>query len=267
MKSSITAALAVAALGAAASANAAEYANVLSATPVLAAVDAQRVACDERYVQPRTSGGGALIGALIGGVVGNQIGHGFGRAAATGIGAVAGAAIGNHAETGGYPGRDCRTVGGYQNRVVGYDVVYEYRGQRYTTRTARDPGARLAIDGRLSSGAVPPVASYGAQDGYDGYAERAPNDIDPYPTTEDPRSSYYDAPAPVYSQPRNRYYAPAPIYHDPAPTYYSPAPTYDAPAPAYYVAPRPYYYGPSISIGIQGGRHHHGHHGYERPWR
>jgi len=257
-----TAALAVAALGAAASANAAEYANVLSATPVMAAVDGPRVVCDERYVQPRSPGGGALIGALIGGVVGNQIGHGFGRAAATGIGAVAGAAIGNHAETGGHAGRDCRTVGGYQNRVVGYDVVYEYRGQRYTTRTARDPGPRLAIDGRMSGGAVPPAAAYGAQDGHDGYPGRAPNDIDPYSTSEDPRASYYDAPAPVYSQPPRSQYAPAPIYYAPAPVYYD-----YAPAP-YYVAPRPYY-GPSISIGIQGGRQHrhHRHQGHHRSGR
>jgi hypothetical protein len=35
--------------------------------------------------------------------------------------------------------RDCRTVSSYENRVVGYDVVYEYHGQRYTTRTATDP--------------------------------------------------------------------------------------------------------------------------------
>ena len=260
MKTRITAtvALAAAALGAAASANAAEYANVISATPVLAAVDAQRVACDERYVQARPSGGGALLGALIGGVVGNQIGHGFGRAAATGIGAVAGAAIGNHAETGGQAGRDCRTVGGYENRVVGYDVVYEYRGQRYTTRTERDPGRRLAIDGRMSGGAVPPAGAYGAHDGY--ATESAPNDIDPYQGYEDPRSSYY-APAPIYSQPR---YVPAPIQYAPAPIQYAPAPIYYEPAPVYYVAPRPYSYGPSISIGIQGGRHHHGHRGHHR---
>ena len=249
-RTTATVALAAAALAAAASASAAEYGHVISATPILAATDGQRIACDERYVQQRPSGGGALLGALIGGVVGNQIGHGFGRAAATGIGAVAGAAIGNHAETGGHPGRDCRTVG-YENRVVGYDLVYEYRGQRYTTRTARDPGPRLAIDDRMAGGAVPPASGYGAYDG--GYAESAPNDIDPYQGYEDPRSSYY-APAPAYSQPRP-YYAPAPIHYAPAPIYYQPAPTY-------YVAPRPYYYGPSISIGIQGGRHHHRHHGH-----
>jgi len=124
------------------------------------------------------------------------------------------------------------------------------------TWAARDPGSRLAIDGRMAGGAVPPAGAYGAYDG--GYAESAPNDIDPYQSYEDPRSSYY-APAPVYSQPR-RYYAPAPIQYAPAPIYYEPA-------PVYYVAPRPYY-GPSISIGIQGGHHrHHRHHGYERPWR
>jgi outer membrane lipoprotein SlyB len=41
------------------------------------------------------SGGGAVLGAVIGGVIGNQIGAGSGRAAATGLGMVGGAVIGN----------------------------------------------------------------------------------------------------------------------------------------------------------------------------
>jgi outer membrane lipoprotein SlyB len=46
----------------------------------------------------RTSGGGAVLGAVIGAVVGNQIGSGSGRTAATGVGAVGGALIGNELE-------------------------------------------------------------------------------------------------------------------------------------------------------------------------
>jgi outer membrane lipoprotein SlyB len=44
------------------------------------------------------SGGGAVAGGLIGGVVGNQIGHGGGRAAATALGIVGGALLGNNVE-------------------------------------------------------------------------------------------------------------------------------------------------------------------------
>jgi outer membrane lipoprotein SlyB len=46
----------------------------------------------------RSSGGGAVLGAVIGAVVGNQVGSGSGRAAATGVGALGGAVIGNSIE-------------------------------------------------------------------------------------------------------------------------------------------------------------------------
>lgn len=45
-----------------------------------------------------TSGGGAVAGGVIGGVVGNQFGHGGGRAAATALGLVGGALLGNAIE-------------------------------------------------------------------------------------------------------------------------------------------------------------------------
>jgi len=45
-----------------------------------------------------TSGGGAVAGGVIGGVVGNQFGHGGGRAAATALGIVGGALLGNAVE-------------------------------------------------------------------------------------------------------------------------------------------------------------------------
>ena len=45
-----------------------------------------------------TSGGGAVAGGVLGGVVGNQFGHGSGRAAATALGVVGGALLGNSIE-------------------------------------------------------------------------------------------------------------------------------------------------------------------------
>ena len=126
---------------------------MVSATPVTGSVAAPRQDCfqGEQIVQRQPSGAGAVIGAIAGGVISNQFGHGFGRAAATGLGAVAGSAIGNNVEANANPPtsvpvRRCRTVNGYESRVIGYDVVYEYNGQRYTTRLPSDPGPRLAID-------------------------------------------------------------------------------------------------------------------------
>src|SRR5215204_4708543 len=177
MKTMLTTSLAAAAsavlLGAAAPAFAVEYAHVVSATPVTDSVAAPRQECADtaQTVQQPPTGAGALIGAIAGGVVGNQFGHGFGRAAATGLGAVAGSAIGNNVEANANPPttvpvRRCHNVNAYESRVVGYDVVYEYNGQRYTTRLPNDPGARLAIDVRPTAGApldsVGPPTSYGA---------------------------------------------------------------------------------------------------------
>lgn len=44
------------------------------------------------------SGGGAVAGGVLGGVVGNQFGHGSGRAAATALGVIGGALLGNSVE-------------------------------------------------------------------------------------------------------------------------------------------------------------------------
>jgi len=234
LKSTALAAAAAALLGAAGAAQAAEYANVVSATPVTSSVAVPRQQCadGQRVVPSQPTGGGALVGAIIGGVVGNQFGHGAGRAAATGLGVVAGSAIGNQAELNNSPGqvvpvRDCRTVSAYENRVVGYDVVYEYHGQRYTTRTASDPGPRLAIDVRPAGGA--PLDNVG------------------------PRGGYAAVP-PAYAEPGYDEGPPATYYGPgPAPVYY--------PGPAYYYGPRPVYYGPPVvSIGFGSGygwRHRH----------
>lgn len=56
------------------------------------------IAIEAASGETRTTGGGAVLGAVIGAVVGNQVGSGTGRAAATGVGAVGGALIGNTLE-------------------------------------------------------------------------------------------------------------------------------------------------------------------------
>src|SRR5258708_7853781 len=87
-------------LGSAAISQAAEYANVVSVTPVTVPVTVgQRVCNTERQVVPaQQTGAGAVIGMIAGGVLGNTIGSGGGRALATGVGAVAGSVVGNQIE-------------------------------------------------------------------------------------------------------------------------------------------------------------------------
>jgi uncharacterized protein YcfJ len=244
-KTTFCAALAAGLAGGTVGAQAAEYATVVSSTPVVRSVSVPRQECAdvEQVVRPQPSGAGALVGAIVGGVVGNQFGHGMGRAAATGLGAIGGSALGNHVEMSNQPAgtvvsRQCRTVGGYESRVVGYDVVYDYHGQRYSTRLARDPGRRLAID-------VRPAGE--ADDGYE--APRSGTAVPPA----------YDE-SPRYVEPRRveppRYVEPATIgYYEQAPQVYAPAPVYYD-SPARYVAPA------VIGLGIgywMGNRWHHGH--------
>lgn len=222
--SAVAAASLAAVFGLAANASAAEYARVVSSTPVSSSVAVPRQECAEvqQIVQQQPSGAGALIGAIAGGVLGNQFGHGFGRAAATGVGVVAGSAIGNNVEAGANPPQAvpvqrCRTVSSYQNRVVGYDVVYEYNGQRYATRLPDDPGSRLAIDIRPANA---PLDRAGPPSGY---AAVPP--------------AYADAPEYVQSPP---------AYVESAPAYYAPAPVYYG-SPSYYA---PNYIAPVIGLGI-----------------
>jgi uncharacterized protein YcfJ len=215
-----------------------EYGTVISSTPVSAQVAVPQQQCNDepQLVQTPNTGAGALFGAIVGGAIGNSVGAGMGRAAATGLGVVAGAAIGDRAEASNSPPvqttvRRCATVTGYQNRVVGYDVVYEYRGQRYSTRMAQDPGQRIALDVNVA-----PAGGAAAT-----------------------------APAPVYSPPPA--YSQAPVYSPPV---YSPPVVYAAPAPVYgYYAPYGYYGGyygyagpalvvaPSLVFGV-GGHWRHG---------
>jgi uncharacterized protein YcfJ len=85
MKTSIAMGFVAAALLPLAS-HAAEYATVISATPVMASVQVPRQVCSEeqRFVQPQPSGAGAVIGAIAGGKKGAAIGTAVGGGAGGG---------------------------------------------------------------------------------------------------------------------------------------------------------------------------------------
>lgn len=244
------------ALAAGSSAWAVEYGTVVSVTPVQAATPVfQRLCNDEPVVvQAPNNGAGAVLGAIAGAVIGYQFGGGAGQAVATGLGMVAGAAVGDQVQANNNPpvqatAQRCRNVTQYDNRTVGYDVVYDYQGVRRSTRLAQDPGNRIALDISVApAGSLAPAVPLRS-----GAAYLAPSATVPQvasPVLGD-GTVFYDevAPAPrvVYAAPR-----------------YVVAPT--VVAPSYYAVPGGYY-GPSISInpwpvvvlrgGGYGGRRHH----------
>ena len=128
-----------------------EQGRVLSATPIVQQVAYPRQVCTNEtvYSGQNTTGGGAVLGAIAGGAAGNAIGKGSGRAAATALGVIGGAVLGNHIEGQGRPGYEtvqrCGTETTYENRTVGYNVLYEYAGRQYTTQTATDPGRYIPV--------------------------------------------------------------------------------------------------------------------------
>ena len=126
--------------------------RVLSSTPVVQQVTVPRRLCtvEQVNVQGPNSGAGALIGAITGGALGNAaVGHGQGRAAATAIGMVGGALIGDRFE-GPAPVRTenvqrCDVQNFSENRVVAYNVVYEFGGSQYSVQMPNDPGPTIAV--------------------------------------------------------------------------------------------------------------------------
>lgn len=130
-----------------------EMGRVVSSTPIIQQVAVPRQVCSNQpvAVQQPKSGAGAVMGALAGGAMGNAIGDGGGRAAATILGLVGGAMLGDRIE--GSPGaqvqnvQQCSTQTFYENRTVAYNVTYEYAGKQYSVQMPQDPGpfVRLQI--------------------------------------------------------------------------------------------------------------------------
>lgn len=133
-------------------------ARVLKVVPVTTTV---RVAVPQRecyqeevhtpvYTQGRE--GATLVGGLVGGIIGHRLGHG--RGGATLAGAIIGSAVGqtmarnagSYYDEVSYADR-CVVHTRYQTqeRLLGYDVTYRYRGTINTTRMNYDPGRFIQV--------------------------------------------------------------------------------------------------------------------------
>ena len=128
-----------------------EVGQVISRTPIYQQVAVPRQTCTQTpvTVQPQTTGAGAVMGAIAGGAVGNSIGRGEGRALATMAGVIGGAILGDKIES---PGAaqvqnqtTCTTQNIYENRLIGYTVVYEFSGKQYTVQLPQDPGPTIQL--------------------------------------------------------------------------------------------------------------------------
>jgi uncharacterized protein YcfJ len=136
-----------------------DRARVQQVEPQYESVQIPRQECTSQVVnepQPVAASrgyGGAIVGGVAGGILGNQVGKGHGKEAATAVGAVIGALTGDRIANSqpqdyAYQPREvrsCQTVNDVQQRLTGYRVTYEYRGQEYTTVTREQPGRTLPV--------------------------------------------------------------------------------------------------------------------------
>jgi uncharacterized protein YcfJ len=131
-------------------AQAQEVGQVISRTAVYQQVAVPRQTCSQAQVivQNPSSGGGALMGAIAGGAVGSQFGGGSGQALATMVGVIGGAVMGDKIENPGSQLQNqttCTTQNLYENRLVGYNVVYDYAGKQYSVQLPQDPGPTIQV--------------------------------------------------------------------------------------------------------------------------
>ncbi len=134
----------------AAGAQAQEVGQVITRTAVYQQAAVPRQSCVQIVPQAttQTSGGGAIIGAIAGGVIGSQLGGRNSQGLTTMAGVIGGAVLGNQVESQGNPPppqTTCTTQTVYENRLVGYNVVYEYAGKQYNVQLPQDPGPTIPL--------------------------------------------------------------------------------------------------------------------------
>ena len=121
-------------------------ATVVRTVPIHQIVTETLQQCVTETVTPTEKGSsGAILGAIVGGVVGNQIGGGSGRDVATGVGVITGAVVGDNMQNAPRTQQRCTPIQNSRSVVVGYDVTWEYLGQRVTQRMDRDPGQYVTV--------------------------------------------------------------------------------------------------------------------------
>ncbi len=155
----------IAAIASCAVASAQDYGRVLSSTPVIQQIAVPQQFCQQQLVAVplQRHGAGAAVGAIAGAAIGSSIGHGGGRAVGTIIGIVGGAIIGDQIEgPGTYQTQQvqrCTTHTVYENRLLHYNVVYEYAGRQYVVQMPQDPGPTVQLQIAPVSSAPAPVAA------------------------------------------------------------------------------------------------------------
>ncbi|MGF6709405.1 uncharacterized protein YcfJ [Luteibacter sp. W1I16] len=141
-----------------------KYGRVVSVDPIRAQASAPQRECHDEVVTRRAPVkdqhqiAGTAIGAVAGGLLGNQIGGGKGRTLATVAGAVGGGYAGHEIQerrqetnTVTSTVRKCSTVSaGNSDKIVAYDVRYEYKGVTRTVRMDHDPGDRVEVQEGVS---------------------------------------------------------------------------------------------------------------------
>lgn len=139
--------------------NGPEYADVLNVEAINQQVKTPRQECRDvqvtrqRPVQDQHQVMGSVLGAVAGGLLGNQVGGGHGKSIATVAGAVGGGYAGNkvqeHLQSGDTyttTQQRCSTVNDVSNKVVGYNVKYQLKGQVGQVRMERDPGSKIPVN-------------------------------------------------------------------------------------------------------------------------
>lgn len=135
-------------------------ATVVQSTPITQTVNRPTQQCwteGQQTVQPPPQEHnyvGGVLGTIAGGLLGSTIGRGSGRVAGAaigaGIGALTGDALANsdssQAAPYSVPVQRCQQVDHYETVTTGYQVTFDYDGQRFSTRLPYDPGSRLPIN-------------------------------------------------------------------------------------------------------------------------
>lgn len=143
----------------------------------------------------------------------------------------------------------CSTQMIYESRTVGYNVVYEHAGKRYTVQLPQDPGPTLRLQPgavEVASGVASTAAPTSASSSGTRITSVVPISNAPPDVSNDrglpPDTSMIAQPYPSPVQVTYAYPGYAPVYS------------------AYYGSP--YFWGPVVSLGLvgayYGGRHHFG---------
>jgi uncharacterized protein YcfJ len=121
-------------------------APVTSVRAVVGSSPEQRCWVEREHVnEPNV--GGAVVGAIIGGVLGHQVGSGRGNDVATGLGAVAGGAIGaNHNRGGERDVQHCENISSATPAY--YDVTYNFNNVEHRVQLSTPPGPTIAVNSR-----------------------------------------------------------------------------------------------------------------------